>query len=231
MARVGIIGDMHAPFTHPMYLRFCQDTFAQWNVTKVVSIGDIVDNHAHNFHEHDPDGRSPGDEVVLARKQLRSWKRCFPKLDVCIGNHDELHYRKAKDAGVSTAFIRPYKEVWETPNWNWQFSHQIDGVLYTHGTGNSGKDAAINLAIQKRQSTVIGHVHTYAGVKWHANDTSTIFGLNVGCGIDCRSYAFAYGRDFVVRPMLGCGIVLDGVYAYFEPMRCGPREKYNRSRA
>ena len=109
--------------------------------------------------------------------------------------------------------------------------HIIDEVLYEHGTGSSGKDAAMNLAIQKRISTVIGHVHSYAGVKWHSNPKSRIFGLNAGCGIDCKQYAFHYSKAFPVRPVLGCGIVFNGDYAAFVPMPCGRGEKYHRSRA
>lgn len=231
MARVGIVGDPHEPFCHPLYRRFCLDTFAAWRVDKVHFVGDVVDNHAISFHDHDPDGRSSGDEFDLALKGVAGWRRSFPKATVTIGNHDERQYRRGYKDGVSKKFFKSYAEVWETPQWLWEFEHTIDDVLYEHGTGTSGKDAALNLAIQKRTSIVIGHIHAWAGVKWHSNPFSTIFGMNAGCGIDCRAYAMAYGRTFPVRPMLGCGIVIDGSYAYFEPMPCGPKEKYHRSRA
>lgn len=228
---VGIIGDTHFPFVHPMYLAFVSDTFAAWDVNTIVHIGDVVDGHAISFHEHDPNGKSAEDEAALACKELEAWKKAFPKALVCIGNHDERHYRQAKRTGLPARFLRGYSAVWDTPHWRWDFAHGVDGVLYEHGTGSSGKDAALNRAVQKRRSSVIGHVHSYAGVKFHANEFDCIFGLNVGCGIDCRAYAFDYGKAFPIRPVLGCGIVLDGEHAFFERMQCGVKEPYHRSRA
>jgi hypothetical protein len=106
--------------------------------------------------------------------------------------------------------------------------HIVDGVLYTHGTGVSGKNAALNLALQRRSSTVIGHVHSFAGVQYHCNSTSRIFGMNAGSGIDIAAYSFNYGQDFPVRPVLGVGIVLNGKEAQFIPMPIGKGEKYRR---
>lgn len=229
--RVGIIGDLHAPFVHPMYLRFIKDTFAAWRVDRVHFVGDVVDLHALSFWDHDPNGMSAEDEARSAAKNVKQWHRSFPDATICIGNHDERHYRVARKNGLPDRYLRSYADVWETPSWNWRFEHVIDGVLYEHGTATSGKDAALNLAIQKRTSVCIGHVHSYGGVKWHANYRNLVFGLNAGCGIDCRAYAFAYGKAFPVRPTLGCGIVIDGFYAVFHPMSCGRGERYHRSKA
>jgi hypothetical protein len=229
--RNGIVGDLHFPFVHPMYLRFCQDVFAAWRVDKVHLIGDINDGHGLSFHEHDANGMSAEDEAAAADLHIQKWHRTFPKATVSIGNHDERYWRVAAKAGMPKRYLKPYKEAFKTPSWDWQLEHEFDGVIYTHGTGNSGKDAAINLAIQRRRSTVIGHIHSFPGVKWHANADSRIFGMNVGCGIDCGAYAFAYSKNFPVRPFLGCGIVLDGELAYFEPMPCGAGDRYNRSKA
>lgn len=226
--RVGIVGDIHLPFTHPKYLRFCQDTFNAWGVRKVHFIGDIVDNHAISASwDHDPNGFSARDEYEAAKKELAKWLKVFPRATVSIGNHDARHFRTANKVGINNDFLKGYREVWGTPKWDWAYSHAYDGVLYEHGSGTSGKDAAINRAIQKRRSLVMGHVHTYAGVKWHTNEFSRIFGMNVGCGIDIDAYAFAYGKDFPVRPVLGCGVVVDEV-GYFIPMACGDGERYAR---
>jgi predicted phosphodiesterase len=229
--RVGVVGDLHAPFIHPCYRRFLLATFAAWRVDHVHFVGDIVDQHALSFHDHDPNGMSAEDEARSAEPHIKLWHKTFPDATVCVGNHDERHYRVARKNGLPDRYLKGYADVWSTPRWNWDYEHSLDGVLYEHGTGTSGKDAALNLAIQKRSSVVIGHVHSYAGCKWHANYKSVIFGLNAGCGIDCRAYAFAYGKTFAVRPVLGCGIVIDGEFATFIPMPCGPGEKYNRRRA
>lgn len=225
------IGDLHEPFTHPLYLPFCQDLYEKYNCRKTVLIGDVVDQHAISFWDHDPNGYSAEDEARNAYPKVQQWNEAFPGALVCIGNHDERQYRVARKAGLPDRYMKSYAEVWRTKRWKWDFEHELDGVLYTHGTGVSGKDAAINLAIQRRKSTVIGHVHSFAGVKYHCNDDSRIFGINVGCGIDCDAYAFAYGKPFPIRPVLGCGIVRDGSHAIFEAMPCGRGERYHKSRA
>jgi predicted phosphodiesterase len=229
--RVGIVGDLHTPFSHCMYLKFCQDVFAAWRVNRVHLIGDVADHHAISQWESNPNGRSAEDECLEASAEIEKWYKTFPKATVSIGNHDERHFRLAGKHGLPVRYLRSYAELWDTPKWDWQFEHNHDGVIYTHGTGCSGQTAGIKLAIQRRNSVVLGHTHTYAGVVFHSNPNSRIFGLNTGCGIDCRAYAFAYGRDNPVRPVLGCSVVLDGEHPIFIPMPCGVKEKYHRTRA
>lgn len=228
---VGVIGDTHFPFVHPMYRVFCEDTFARYKVDRIMHIGDVVDAHALSFWEHNPNGLSAETEAQFASLDVADWQRSFPELDVAIGNHDERQFRAARKAGIPDRYVRDYKDVWNTPKWKWHLQMTCDGVLYEHGTGSSGKDAAFNRAISQRCSIVMGHVHCYAGIKYHANPFSRIFGLNVGCGIDIKAYAFDYGKAFPVRPILGCGIVMDGDQGFFVPMPCGDGEKYHRSRA
>jgi predicted phosphodiesterase len=223
---VGIVGDMHAPFTHPRYFDFICETFERKGVTWVHFAGDIVDNHASSYHESDPDGPSAGDELTQARDQLQRWYRAFPHASVSIGNHDAIPWRKAQTAGMSSAVLKNHREMYGCPiGWRWEDSTIIDGVLYTHGTGNSGMFPAYNLAKKSLNSVVIGHCHSSAGVKYHASKFARMFGLDVGCGIDVEALAFAYGKHMPLRPVLGCGIVRYGVEAEFVPM---PLERFKR---
>ena len=227
MSVVGVVSDIHLPWAHPKYLQFCKDTFKRFKVNRVVFIGDVVDSHAMSRFEPNPEGYSPGDEIRAATAHLRPWVKAFPKAMVCIGNHDERYQRRAYRYGIPSCLLKSYQEVFNTPGWDWQPEFKIDGVLYIHGTGSTGKDAAMNLALQRRMSTVQGHTHSYAGCKWHANPDSLIFGMNVGCGIDIDSYAFEYSKPFPVRPVLGCGVVIDGT-AMFIPMPCSKGQRYHR---
>lgn len=77
--------------------------------------------------------------------------------------------------------------------------------------------AALTQAKDNFRSTVVGHFHSQAGVRWWANPEFRVFGLSVGCGIDVRRLQFEYGRRFTAKPILGCGVVLDGHRAFFEP--------------
>ena len=98
--RIGITGDLHEPFTHPGYRRFSEDTFDAHKVQQTVFIGDIVDNHAISFHDHDPNGRSAEDEAAAAERAVAKWYTTFTKAKVCIGNHDARHFRLAQKNGL-----------------------------------------------------------------------------------------------------------------------------------
>lgn len=207
---VGVIGDTHFPFTHTAYLNFCYETFNRFGVTDIVHIGDLVDNHAISYHESDPDGYSPGDEADEAQIHIRMWTDVFPEVKLCIGNHDRLPDRKRQTVGLPQRFIKKFEEAWNLPRgWEIDYQHEIDGVIYEHGTKTSGMYAHINRAIKNMQPTVMGHVHAYGGVDFRCSNRDLIWGLGVGCGIDRRSYAMAYGFEFPVKPFLACGLVLD----------------------
>lgn len=224
---VGIIGDTHIPFNHLFYKDFVKETFKKYKVDRVVHIGDLVDNHAISYHESDPDGLSSGSEADLVDIELEKWFKMFPKVDIIMGNHDKLPERQAKSNGLSQRFIRSFKETWKLPKgWNVHPDNVvIDDVYYCHGTGSTGKNAGFNLMLAKGQSVVQGHVHSFAGIQWKADQKDKYFGFNVGCGIDIEEYAFEYAKDYKWKPTLGCGIVIDGEQAIWVPM---PFPKYSK---
>ena len=48
--------------------------------------------------------------------------------------------------------------------------------------------------------------------------TNLMFAMQVGCGVDRKAYAMAYGKNFK-KPQLNCGVVLEGGrYGVIEPM-------------
>lgn len=215
-----VIGDTHEPFTHRNYLEFCKETQKKHKCKEVVHIGDLVDNHAISYHEHDPDGWSPAEEMAQADKKIAKWFKAFPKVSMCRGNHDNLVDRKGKTIGLPRRCFAEFRDMWNLPKgWVDDFSFEINGVHFKHGMGYSGKFAHVQAAVDERQSTVIGHLHSSAGVEWMANSKQIMFGMQVGCGLDRKAYAFAYGKDFRRKPILGCGIVTEGgKNAQFIPM-------------
>ncbi len=214
-----IIGDTHLPFEKPGYLEFCRKVQEDYNCGTVVHIGDLVDNHAVSYHESDADGRSAGDEYSLALDKCRNWYSVFPEVKICIGNHDALPFRKAFTAGLPSAWLKSYQQILESPvGWKWDFVHQVNGIIYQHGTGMSGEMAAVNAARENRQSTVIGHLHTVSNIKYMASYKDLIFGMTVGCGIDFEAYAFAYGRQQTRKPVVACAVVKEGRIPIIIPM-------------
>ena len=218
-----VIGDTHSPFCHKDYLAFCKRIHKSFKCRRVVHIGDLVDNHSISFHTHDPDGRSPADEMEQVDVELKPWFKAFPEVYICRGNHDNLVDRKSKHVGLPSRAFKNFRDIWNLPDkWHDSFEWEFDGVLYKHGTGYSGKFGHVQAAIDARQSCVIGHLHSSAGVEYIANSKQVMFGMNVGSGIDRKSYAMAYGKDFRRKPILSCGIVSvtkHGVNAQVIPMR------------
>ena len=225
MSRVLVIADLHLPAAHPRYLEFIKDIQDEWQTNKTVFIGDVVDHHAISYHAQELDAENVFHEHAAAKTYIADWCDEFPKADVTVGNHDERVARKAKDVGIPEIMLKPYSELWGTPRWNWCDSVVIDDVFYTHGTGMSGQRIAFNRAQKAMQSTVCGHTHSVAGVSWLAGPHQTIFGMNVGCGVDPDHVAMRDSGAHLKRPMLGCGVVIDGT-PFFEPMDIG--RKYRR---
>jgi len=203
-----VIGDTHLPFEHVKYLKFLKRIEKAFKCERVIHIGDLIDNHAISYHEHDPDGWSPESEMQECDKRLKQWFKAFPKVYLCRGNHDNLVDRKGKTMGLPRRCFQDFRDVWGLPDgWIDDFEFVFDNVKYEHGTGYSGKNAHINAAITNRMSTVIGHVHSFAGVQFTASSKDCLFGMNVGCGIDRRKYAFDYGKAFKFKPIISCGVV------------------------
>jgi predicted phosphodiesterase len=215
-----VVSDLHIPFEHKDAFNFCIDIRDRVKCGTIVMIGDLVDNHAINYHEHDPNGRSPIDEMREADKHLQKWFKAFPSLFLCRGNHDCLIDRKSRTVGLPERAFKPFREIWQLPQgWKDDFSWEIDNVRYQHGTGYSGDNAHLKAAYNNRQSTVIGHTHSAGAVGYMANEKECIFGANVGCLIDRKAYAFEYGRDFRKKPILSVGVVTDeGKYCQIFPM-------------
>ncbi len=228
--RVLCIGDLHNPVSHPGYLTFCQDLYYEWNCDTVVFIGDVADFQAISFHAANPMCPGPDDEFLLTKQEIQKWYKVFSNKNtkVCIGNHDERVIRLAESVNIPSKFLRDYKEIWKTPNWEWEHEHIIDDVYYFHGTAMGGVHPAWNAAAKMLMPVVMGHLHSRAGVKWRANPLRRIFSVDVGCGIDVDAYQFAYGRHIKERPILSAAVILDGI-PYHEIMPCGKGELYHKS--
>jgi len=215
-----IIGCTHIPFEHKKYLDFCLRMQDMVKCGTVIHAGDLVDNHAISYHEHDPNGWSPAKEMEKADKILEKWFKAFPKVRLCLGNHDRLVDRKGKTVGLPRRCFKSFREQWNLPNgWEDDFEFEINSVIYKHGTGYAGKFGHVQAAFDARQSVVMAHLHSTAGVEYVANSKQIMFGMCIGCGISIKAYTFSYGRGFRRRPILGVGVVTDsGRFAQFLPM-------------
>jgi metallophosphoesterase superfamily enzyme len=220
--RVLVIGDLHEPSCRKGYFEFVQEVYKKYRCNRVVYIGDLVDWHSISFHAAHPELPGPDDEYKLAYQRIQKWYKAFPDADVIIGNHDARIVRLAENANIPAKFLRNYSEIWKTPKWNWVDHVTIDDVYYMHGISYGGLHPAFNAARHLGMSCVMGHIHSVAGVKWCVSPNKRWFGLDVGCGIDDKSMAFAYGKHMKRRSVISCGVVVDG-QAHVELM---PLEKH-----
>jgi metallophosphoesterase superfamily enzyme len=205
-SRVLCIGDLHEPFCLDGYLKFCKDTYKEYNCNRVVFIGDVIDNHFASYHESDSDGMGGKFELEQTVKKLARWYKAFPNADVTLGNHDRIIVRKAQTSNIPSKWIKEYKEVLETPNWNFVTEVYIDGVRYVHGDKSS---AAKTAAKRDMVSTVSGHFHTQMYTEWFFGKYSALFGMQVGCGIDSKSYAMGYMQGGK-KEAIGVGVIING---------------------
>jgi len=229
MKRILCIGDIHEPVSRKGYLPFCKDLYKEWNCDTTIFIGDVVDWSAISFHTHNPEAPGPRDEYELALLGIQKWYKAFPDATICIGNHDARPRRVAESVNIPVKFIRNYSDLWKTPKWKWVQSIIVDNVFYCHGhKRGGGKTPAWNLAAKMGMSVVLGHWHSKAGIYWSANPLRRWFGMDVGCGVDDKAYAFAYAAEQPERSILSAGIILDGV-PYHEVMPIGKGEPYHDS--
>jgi hypothetical protein len=219
--------DIHFPAHHPDLFRFLTAVKKKFKPTEVVCLGDEIDAAGLGDWDKDPDGASAGDELAKSIELLKVLYEIFPIVKVCVSNHTDRIYRKPFKAGIPKSLIKSYAEILQAPvGWRWADSWEIDGVIYEHGEGFSGKDGALKAAQANMQSTVIGHLHAYAGVQYYANSKHLIWGFNAGCLIDRHNPAFNYGKHIKAKPILGVGLIESGV-PRFIPLTLNSNGRWN----
>ena len=57
-------------------------------------------------------------------------------------------------------------------------------------------------------NTLQGHLHTQAYCEHYVGQNYRVYGMQVGCGIDFKSYAMAYAKAGK-KPAIACGVVED----------------------
>lgn len=219
--KVLIVGDLHLPACLEAYLAFCKKTYKKYKCDRVVFIGDVVDHHVISFHDKHPKAPGVMEEYEHCLKEVAKWHKAFPNAEVVIGNHDERHQRICAKSQIPDIYLKDFTTLFNTPGWIWKKDVSIDGVWYVHGHGVASSSSvlpAATLAQKVGGSVVLGHFHTKAGLAtFNIQNKRNVFGLNVGCGVDDTHQAMAYSTS-VYRPVLSCGVVLNGKKAYLEVM-------------
>lgn len=219
---MGVIPDLHIPGHIDDSLEFVQDTFSDHRVTDVLCTGDIIDHHYISFHNNELDANNPIQEWNAAVKELTRWVKAFPKMKLCLGNHDERPGRAAKSMGMpEEIFMRPLNDIYGLPKlWVWKPSWDINNVIYEHGIGSNGMYGAKNTAIKYGSSYVQGHTHAHGAVFDVPQKRHHLCAMNVGALIDKEKYHSRYAKMiYKIEMSLGCGIVYNESEMKFVPKR------------
>jgi len=136
----------------------------------------------------------------------------FPKMLVLESNHGSLVYRKGKHHGIPRSVFKSYNEILEAPKyWSWHFELTINtplGKVYFHH-GHS-KNSLKN-SHEKSMNYVQGHHHGTMDIQYWANTEGLFWGSTAGCLIDYKRLAFAYAKNNIKKPLLGCLMIINGV--------------------
>lgn len=227
--RILLISDLHVPYQHPDTVAFLTAIKKKYKPTRVISVGDEVDKHAMSFHDSDPDLMSAGDELEEAIEQLQPLYKLFPKMDLVDSNHGSMVYRKGKHHGIPRKYLRNYGEILEAPKgWKWANELLIDipgnnQLLVVHGIS---KDV-MKVVAQRGTCVAQGHYHSEFRIGYLGNPNHLLFGINVGCSIDSKSLAFAYDKLNLARPVVGHGIIINGL-PHLLPMILNNKGRWNK---
>lgn len=209
-----VIPDQHAPYHHPDALAFLAAVAEKYQPTRVVNLGDETDQHALSMHDSDPSLDSAGVELEKARVFIQDLATLFPVMDVCHSNHGSLIYRRAFKSGIPAEYIKPYREILFPKGggdgWEWAERFKItlpngESVIFQHQSAGD----SLNNAAHERCSIVEGHEHGKFEIQYRASTDALYFSMITGCLIDHKALAFAYGKLFPKKPIIGCGMIID----------------------
>lgn len=208
-----VIPDIHAPYQHPDALAFLRKVKSAFDPDLTVSLGDELDYHAMSFHDSDPNLDSAGVELEKAKEFMQELHSEFPKVLVCHSNHGSMAFRRAKAHGIPVQLIKRYRDVifpqHGAPEWSWAASWRVGTplgeVLFKHQSSGILTDAAHNSC-----NLVVGHSHGNFSIEYSASSSHLYYGMYCGCLIDKDSMAFAYGKHSLRKPIIGCGMIING---------------------
>lgn len=213
-----VASDLQIPFEADRALEFMVHLKKHYRVPdeNCLNVGDELDAYHGGQWPKDPDGRfSATGELAQAKATLKKWYEAFPLMKLAISNHGLRWVRKGCAAEIPSQMMRSYQEIIEAPpGWEWKqewkFKDLKSPFRMIHGMGYSGMNGHRNAAIDAGMSTIIGHLHSHAGICYlRTLGGLKIWGCNAGSLIDPTQYAFNYGRENRMQPCIGAVVIFD----------------------
>lgn len=218
-SRILCISDMHIPYHHPDTIEFLQYLKDKYQPTRIICLGDELDQHALSYHDSDPDLGSAGDELKRALPVIQELKEMFPVMDILDSNHGSMVWRKAKTHGIPKHYLKSYNDVLGVDeNWKWYFDLTIvlpngNSCYFHHGKSSD----VTKLSQIMGMCAVQGHYHEKFKIEYWGNPNGLFWGLQAGCLIHDASLAFSYNNVNIKRPVIGTAVIIDS-QPILEPM-------------
>jgi hypothetical protein len=211
-----VVSDLQAPFHHAQSVDFLIAVKNKYKPTRVICIGDEVDNHGASGYDKHPDLPSHGDEINQTIDGFRKLYSAFREVEVIDSNHTDRIRKKLIQAGLSTRIAKSSQEIIKAPSgWSWQRSLKLylpnkQPCLFVHGVTTDytwAKAVGANI--------VQGHFHERFSIEyWRVNDFNKStenmrWRAFVGCLINNSSMAFEYNLNNKYMPILGCLMIVN----------------------
>ena len=212
--RLLILSDTHFPYQHQNYFEWIKKIKDKVNPTQVIHIGDLVDFHSISQHLHSAELPNIKFEIKDAIKCIKKLRKIFPTpMPILWGNHDIRIQRIAEKSLIPNSFLKDINDILEIDKkwkWTWHDKLIVDlpnktKVFFTHHF----KSNVISSAKELGMSYVAGHQHTLCQLTMISNPLALNFAMCVGSSINPKSEAFKYGKNFIKRPIISVGAIIN----------------------
>ncbi len=148
-------------------------------------------------------------------------------MDILDSKHGSLYYRRAKKFGLPSQAVKSYNHLLQVDRqWKWHDELTItlpDGhkLYMTHGKSKNAMILSKNMSM----NVIQGHYHGTFAIHYWGNPINLNWAVNSGCLIDPHGLAFAYGKLFVERPIIGTTLIKDS-HPLLIPMKLNSKGRW-----
>ncbi len=117
-------------------------------------------------------------------------------------------------AGIPREFLIPYMKMIGAEGFDWKlvddFNFTVDADRSKWTVSHWKTGTAVSTGQKLGTNVILSHHHTRQGaVRWRAGER-TFWGVDTGCLIDDKAYAFAYSKANALGQVKGCVMLNEG---------------------
>jgi predicted phosphodiesterase len=207
------ISDTHMPYMHRDALPFLKRVKELVKPERTFHVGDLTDQYVFSSYPKTPEADGVGQEMRKVWGGVRALGSLFPDMIIVSSNHDDRIYKRSRTAGIPKELVRPYNELIKADKFNWKwvndYTLRLSNKQHLYITHTKGENT-LALAKAVAMNVVVGHHHNKHAINFFATPHQSLFAIDTGCLIEDSSYAFAYNKMSIIRPMLGCAAIING---------------------